>query len=192
MYFFFFSDPSSFLGVRLPPDTEIIKYTSSIVGPKVPGTTNRGRKKTISLDPNPPWLHGGKRPRLDTDFSNLPHAHQNDHIEVIKLPPSVQSNGVVNLSKASGSKDTNKDFSGEWGGLGLIASKQKQTEEVDDVPLNLSMKSEPSKETSENSLNLSSSSILDSNSLQSLSSITAALGTPNNESKSIAENYPSL
>jgi len=47
----FFSDPSSILGgVRLPPDTEIIKYTSSIVGPKVPGTTNRGRKKTISLD----------------------------------------------------------------------------------------------------------------------------------------------
>ncbi|EZA56107.1 hypothetical protein X777_03588 [Ooceraea biroi] len=45
------SDPSSILGgVRLPPDTEIIKYTSSIVGPKVPGTTNRGRKKTISLD----------------------------------------------------------------------------------------------------------------------------------------------
>lgn len=36
--------------MRLPPDTEIIKYTSSIVGPKVPGTTNRGRKKTISLD----------------------------------------------------------------------------------------------------------------------------------------------
>lgn len=34
----------------MPPDTEIIKYTSSIVGPKIPGTTNRGRKKTISLD----------------------------------------------------------------------------------------------------------------------------------------------
>lgn len=46
------SDPTSILGgVRLPPDTEIIKYTSSIVGPKIPGTTNRGRKKTISLDP---------------------------------------------------------------------------------------------------------------------------------------------
>ena len=37
--------------MRLPPDTEIIKYTSSIGGPKIPGTTNRGRKKTISLDP---------------------------------------------------------------------------------------------------------------------------------------------
>lgn len=56
IFFFLFlscSDPSSLLGVRLPPDTEIIKYTSSIVGPKNPGTTNRGRKKTISLDPNP-------------------------------------------------------------------------------------------------------------------------------------------
>ncbi|KAH8253044.1 hypothetical protein KR032_003327 [Drosophila birchii] len=42
------SDHPSLLGVRLPPDTEIIKYTSSIVGPKIPGTTSRGRKKTIS------------------------------------------------------------------------------------------------------------------------------------------------
>ncbi len=39
--------------LRLPSDTEIIKYTSSSTGPKVPGTTNRGRKKTISLDPTP-------------------------------------------------------------------------------------------------------------------------------------------
>ncbi|XP_063700071.1 bromodomain adjacent to zinc finger domain protein 2B [Culicoides brevitarsis] len=180
------SDPSSFLGVRLPPDTEIIKYTSSIVGPKVPGTTNRGRKKTISLDPNPPWLHGGKRPRLDADFSNLPQAHQNDHIEVIKLPPTVQSNGVVNLSsKATGSNKDNKEFAGgEWGGLGLIASsKQKSIEEVDDAPLNLSMKPEPPKSSiSDETLNLSSSSVLNSNSLQSLSSITAALGAQNNES----------
>ena len=39
--------------LKLPSDTEIIKYTSSSTGPKVPGTTNRGRKKTISLDPTP-------------------------------------------------------------------------------------------------------------------------------------------
>lgn len=176
--------------MRLPPDTEIIKYTSSIVGPKVPGTTNRGRKKTISLDPNPPWLHGGKRPRLDPDFTNLPHAHQNDHIEVIKLPPTVQSNGVVNLSsKTSGSKD--KEFAGgDWGGLGLLASskpKQQRNEEQDDAPLNLSMKPEPAKSAAQSlddTLNLSSSSILNSNSLQSLSSITAALGAAShNESK---------
>lgn len=55
---YFSSDPNSILGgVRLPPDTEIIKYTSSIIGPKVPGTTNRGRKKTISLDPPSVSVH---------------------------------------------------------------------------------------------------------------------------------------
>jgi hypothetical protein len=42
---------SPFESLRLPSDTEIIKFTSSSTGPKVPGTTNRGRKKTISLDP---------------------------------------------------------------------------------------------------------------------------------------------
>ncbi len=47
------SSPSMLDSLRLPSDTEIIKYTSSSTGPKVPGTTNRGRKKTISLDPSP-------------------------------------------------------------------------------------------------------------------------------------------
>ena len=45
--------PSLLESLKLPSDTEIIKYTSSSTGPKVPGTTNRGRKKTISLDPSP-------------------------------------------------------------------------------------------------------------------------------------------
>ena len=45
--------PTTADSLRLPSDTEIIKYTSSSTGPKVPGTTNRGRKKTISLDPSP-------------------------------------------------------------------------------------------------------------------------------------------
>uniref|UniRef100_A0A336LQU0 CSON001452 protein n=1 Tax=Culicoides sonorensis TaxID=179676 RepID=A0A336LQU0_CULSO len=167
-----------FLGVRLPPDTEIIKYTSSIVGPKVPGTTNRGRKKTISLDPNPPWLHGGKRPRLNPDFTNLPQAHQNDHIEVIKLPPT---NGVINLSKACSSKDNNKNQGNEWGGLGLIASKNKQENMVsnDDAPLNLSLKPEPLKHSEDVCLDQPTNS----NSLQSLSSFTAALGNLNSEPK---------
>lgn len=35
----YFSSDSPLMGVRLPPDTEIIKYTSSVVGPKVPGKT---------------------------------------------------------------------------------------------------------------------------------------------------------
>ena len=102
------SDPSSILGVRLPPDTEIIKYTSSIVGPKIPGTTNRGRKKTISLDPNPllglmgqglSGLSAAKRARLEAEYPNLQTAHQNDRVEVIKLPPTITSNGVYNFSK---------------------------------------------------------------------------------------------
>ena len=38
--------------LKLPNDTEIIKYTSSATGSKEPGNSTRGRKKTISLDPN--------------------------------------------------------------------------------------------------------------------------------------------
>lgn len=68
---FFSSDPSSILGgVRLPPDTEIIKYTSSIVGPKVPGTTNRGRKKTISLDTPSVSVHPPPVPALSAHQTN--------------------------------------------------------------------------------------------------------------------------
>lgn len=153
------------------------------MGPKVPGTTNRGRKKTISLDPNP-WVHGGKRPRLEPDFSNLPAAHQNDRIEVIKLPATVQSNGVINLSK-SANKDPMKES--EWGGLGLIGSKPQAQSAADDdeAPLNLSMKtssSQPADDTKSSSTQVLSPSStgtgsLNTNSLQSLSSITAALGT---------------
>lgn len=155
----------------------------------MPGTTNRGRKKTISLDPNP-WIHGGKRPRLDPDFSNLPNAHQNDRIEVIKLPASAQSNGVMNLSKASGSSGSSKEQSNskdlglEWGGLGLIGQKQTAMPlmDDDDAPLNLSMKPAPPKD--EQSLsNLSSPGSFNSNSLQSLSSITAAVGNSESRSK---------
>lgn len=178
------------MGVRLPPDTEIIKYTSSIVGPKVPGTTNRGRKKTISLDPNP-WLHGGKRAKFDSDFTNLPKAHQNDRVEVIKLPPTTgQSNGVMNLSKSTtSSKDSSKDSgASEWGGLGLIGTKQKKNKDNQetgggDAPLDLSVKpGGPSKSSSME--NLANVMAMNSNSLQSLSSITAALGMTNNDSKS--------
>lgn len=71
----FFSDPSSILGgVRLPPDTEIIKYTSSIVGPKVPGTTNRGRKKTISLDTPSVSVHPPPIPALSGHQTNTTSA----------------------------------------------------------------------------------------------------------------------
>lgn len=73
LLFFLSSDPSSILGgVRLPPDTEIIKYTSSIVGPKIPGTTNRGRKKTISLDSPSVSVHTPSGPGLSGHQTNTP------------------------------------------------------------------------------------------------------------------------
>lgn len=85
MAFLYYSDQNSILGgVRLPPDTEIIKYTSSIVGPKIPGTTNRGRKKTISLDPPLVSVHpahsstgmlierASKKAKLVSNFVTIP------------------------------------------------------------------------------------------------------------------------
>ncbi|XP_044588570.1 bromodomain adjacent to zinc finger domain protein 2B isoform X2 [Cotesia glomerata] len=110
-----FSDPNSILGgVRLPPDTEIIKYTSSIVGPKIPGTTNRGRKKTISLDTpsvsvHPPSVQAHGNQQTNTTSSlimeprkfNRPSANESneyrepvDRVEVIKLPVH-STNGSV-------------------------------------------------------------------------------------------------
>lgn len=246
-----YSDPSSLLGVRLPPDTEIIKYTSSIVGPKIPGTTNRGRKKTISLDPNPllagiPGLTAGtgvspaKRARLEAEYGLVQQhhhqqqqhqqqqshqsqqqshqqqshhqqmaAHQSDRVEVIKLPPTINSNGAYNLSKSgvsaaaaaaaaaaavsSHNKDTSLDSSNEWAtGLNLSgkASTSSTITEDGDAPLNLCMKSSD-KSAGGNSgsggaattgsvgMDLSGGGTAGSvtNSLQSLSSITAALGS---------------
>ncbi|XP_015607370.1 bromodomain adjacent to zinc finger domain protein 2B isoform X13 [Cephus cinctus] len=108
------SDPSSILGgVRLPPDTEIIKYTSSIVGPKIPGTTNRGRKKTISLDTPSVSVHPPSIPALTAHQTNTttslmmePRKYNRsgndaneyrdsvDRVEVIKLPAH-STNGSV-------------------------------------------------------------------------------------------------
>lgn len=197
------------MGVRLPPDTEIIKYTSSIVGPKIPGTTNRGRKKTISLDPNPllATLQGlsagmgvspAKRARLEAEYiasiQSAQNAMQNDRVEVIKLPPTITSNGAYNLSKstAAQSKEANLDSSNEWGGLNLSskASTTSSNDDGGDAPLNLCMKagssdSKPA-DFSSNSAGKSGDGSGGSeeisvgggvNSLQSLSSITAALGS---------------
>lgn len=170
----------------MPPDTEIIKYTSSIVGPKIPGTTNRGRKKTISLDPNPllagiPGLTAGtgvspaKRARLEAEYGNMvQNAHQSDRVEVIKLPPTINSNGAYNLSKSNAqAKDTSFDSSNEWAtGLNL-SGKASTTSSTDDgdAPLNLCMKSSDGKSGD------ASAGTTGSNSLQSLSHITAALGS---------------
>lgn len=99
------SDPASVLGgVRLPPDTEIIKYTSSLAGPKSGSGTTRGRKKTISLDPPHVSLHPAaerpdrtaplpsKRPKLD-EYSNA-----RSSVEVIRLPNKPDRQGANSLS----------------------------------------------------------------------------------------------
>lgn len=139
-------------GVRLPPDTEIIKYTSSIVGPKIPGTTNRGRKKTISLDPPSVSVmpthsstgilieRGNKWAKLQDpqDLSAV-----NDRVEVIKLPATNGSPGLNMSSGGSGSSES--------GG---------------DAPLNLSLKPSSSSTTSN----------CHSNSLNSLSNLSANIG----------------
>ncbi|XP_063919473.1 bromodomain adjacent to zinc finger domain protein 2B-like isoform X4 [Zophobas morio] len=144
------SDPNSILGgVRLPPDTEIIKYTSSIVGPKIPGTTNRGRKKTISLDPPSVSVHpshsttgmlierSNKRPKLtDQQDVGSPPASANDRVEVIKLPA------------------TNGSPSG-------ISVPSFNSESTGDTPLNLSLK--PSTSTNSSSSSLTSLSNMSAN-----------------------------
>ncbi|XP_039748028.1 bromodomain adjacent to zinc finger domain protein 2B-like isoform X10 [Pararge aegeria] len=90
-------DPSSVLGgVRLPPDTEIIKYTSSLAGPKsAPGTTNRGRKKTISLDPPHVSVHPPaptKRQKVDE------YGNSRSSVEVIRLPNKPDRGGANSIS----------------------------------------------------------------------------------------------
>ncbi|KAG6447302.1 hypothetical protein O3G_MSEX004836 [Manduca sexta] len=98
------SDPSSVLGgVRLPPDTEIIKYTSSLAGPKAPpGSTNRGRKKTISLDPPQVSVHPSsadrstplpsKRAKVDE------YGNSRSSVEVIRLPNKPDRSGHNSVS----------------------------------------------------------------------------------------------
>ncbi|XP_060523165.1 uncharacterized protein LOC132700053 isoform X3 [Cylas formicarius] len=134
------SDPNSILGgVRLPPDTEIIKYTSSIVGPKIPGTTNRGRKKTISLDPPsvsvlPSHSSTGllierttKKPKLSDQELTPPNTPNSDRVEVIKLPATNGSPSGISSFNAF-------DSGGE-------------------APLNLSLKPSSSANNSTSSLN---------------------------------------
>ncbi|XP_033175647.1 bromodomain adjacent to zinc finger domain protein 2B isoform X7 [Bombus impatiens] len=137
------SDPSSILGgVRLPPDTEIIKYTSSIVGPKVPGTTNRGRKKTISLDTPSVSVHPPPVPALSAHQTNTttsslmmePRKYNRtgtesndyresvDRVEVIKLPAH-STNGSALPAPSSYTTTTNASNSND-----------------SDAPLNLSLK----------------------------------------------------
>ena len=231
----------------MPPDTEIIKYTSSIVGPKIPGTTTRGRKKTISdheqslqqqktvtdSKTNAPFsmlafsgLSPAKRARLEMEYAaiaaaanagpgpnlpptltaaqiaalsglggassatkssnvtnttstqNTPHLDltgpssgrtsrdsSSDRVEVIKLPPTITSNGAYNLSNKnkdihdlSGTTDLNtgvnlslKPAASSVSNASLTNSNiagATITIEDFDTPLNLSMKPDKSSSSS--------------------------------------------
>ncbi|KAM3955970.1 LOW QUALITY PROTEIN: uncharacterized protein ACR2FA_010081 [Aphomia sociella] len=99
------SDPASVLGgVRLPPDTEIIKYTSSLAGPKsAPGSTTRGRKKTIS---RPPHVSLHPSAASGTDRTSHPNKRQKvdeygnsrSSVEVIRLPNKPDRNAHNSLA----------------------------------------------------------------------------------------------
>ncbi|XP_044739668.1 uncharacterized protein LOC123301018 isoform X4 [Chrysoperla carnea] len=137
------SDPSSILGgVRLPPDTEIIKYTSSIVGPKVPASHS---STGMLID------RGGKRLKPQTepqDFSN-PTLSTNDRVEVIKLPATTNGSpsGITIPSYGGG------------GGSGVGGGSDSNC----DAPLNLSMKPSSSSSSSSAQSSLSSLSNMSAN-----------------------------
>ncbi|XP_045486668.1 bromodomain adjacent to zinc finger domain protein 2A isoform X12 [Pieris rapae] len=146
-------DPASVLGgVRLPPDTEIIKYTSSLTGPKVPaGSTNRGRKKTISLDPPHVSLHPSsdrstplpnKRQKVDE------YGNSRSSVEVIRLPnkPDRSSNSLSatpppNLSDYAGISRELLQTIASQSGVSLAAlERQLAGANPTDSGLNLSIK----------------------------------------------------
>ncbi|CAG4958104.1 unnamed protein product [Parnassius apollo] len=155
------SDPSSVLGgVRLPPDTEIIKYTSSLAGPKVPpGTTNRGRKKTISLDPPQVSVHPSagdrstplpnKRPKVE-DYGS-----SRSSVEVIRLPGKADRAGgplagtpPPNLADYAGiSRELLQTIASQSGvSLAALERQLAGAQPASDSGLNLSTKSASSED----------------------------------------------
>ncbi|XP_045508101.1 uncharacterized protein LOC123703935 [Colias croceus] len=152
-------DPASVLGgVRLPPDTEIIKYTSSLTGPKVPaGSTNRGRKKTISLDPPHVSLHPSsdrstplpnKRQKVDE------YGNSRSSVEVIRLPNkpdrsnSLSATPPPNLSDYAGiSRELLQTIASQSGvSLAALERQLAGANPAADSGLNLSTKSNTSSE----------------------------------------------
>ncbi|XP_038217570.1 bromodomain adjacent to zinc finger domain protein 2B-like [Zerene cesonia] len=152
-------DPASVLGgVRLPPDTEIIKYTSSLTGPKVPaGSTNRGRKKTISLDPPHVSLHPSsdrstplpnKRQKVDE------YGNSRSSVEVIRLPNkpdrtnSLAATPPPNLSDYAGiSRELLQTIASQSGvSLAALERQLAGANTAADSGLNLSTKSNTSSE----------------------------------------------
>ncbi|XP_044248787.2 bromodomain adjacent to zinc finger domain protein 2B isoform X3 [Drosophila takahashii] len=263
------SEHPSLLGVRLPPDTEIIKYTSSIVGPKIPGLSPAKRARLemeyaamaaaaqqqhqqaqqqhqaqqqlhgmlgaagipgmaglVGL----PGMSGSPLDQLSVSKasssnaattstssssagSNLLNQSSSDRVEVIKLPPTITSNGAYNLSsKGKEVHDLTTDLAPTSGGVNLSLKANANANALTpsgavgsasnpitiddfDAPLNLSMKPSDKSNSSSSTTPAGGSSSSSSaalanlasdyqavatgqsgNSLQSLSSITAALG----------------
>nr|XP_024218419.1 bromodomain adjacent to zinc finger domain protein 2B isoform X4 [Halyomorpha halys] len=137
---------------RLPPDTEIIKYTSSIVGPKIPGTTNRGRKKTISLDM--PNMHGSKTSKSS---SILPKPF-------VGLDLSGKSKEIASVDDSPYRYGPDISDKAEVIRLGGQTNGQSSPQPADEGPLNLSLKPVPERNNHNNSA------------LQSLSALSQTLG----------------
>lgn len=131
--------------------------------------------KIILLDSHPNFNPNSNFLIQNRNFQQQQQSHQNnDRVEVIKLPPTITSNGAYNLSKSGTSKESSAE-SNEWAGVNF-SSKVSNASSTDegDAPLNLCMKSS-SDSSSKTANDLSASN--SGNSLQSLSSITAALGS---------------
>ncbi|CAH1403993.1 unnamed protein product [Nezara viridula] len=137
---------------RLPPDTEIIKYTSSIIGPKIPGTTNRGRKKTISLDM--PNMHGSKASKssgmLPKPFVGLDLSGKSKEIASVEDSPYRYGPDISDKAEVIR--------------LGGQTNGQSSPQPADEGPLNLSLKPVPERNNHNNSA------------LQSLSALSQTLG----------------
>ncbi|XP_073964798.1 bromodomain adjacent to zinc finger domain 2B toutatis isoform X18 [Choristoneura fumiferana] len=159
-------DPSSVLGgVRLPPDTEIIKYTSSLAGPKAPpGTTNRGRKKTISLDPPHVSVHpSSERPPHPKRQKVDEYGNSRSSVEVIRLPTKPERAGhrtgspAPNLADYAGISRELLQTIASQSGVSLAAlERQLAGSAAADGSLNLSTKSNASAEESPLDLGLKS------------------------------------
>ncbi|XP_053621153.1 bromodomain adjacent to zinc finger domain protein 2B isoform X9 [Plodia interpunctella] len=196
-------DPASVLGgVRLPPDTEIIKYTSSLAGPKAPpGTTNRGRKKTISLDPPHVSVH-------PTDAA-LPSKRQKveepsrSSVEVIRLPSRDRGHSLhsasPNLTDYAGISRELLQTIASQSGVSLAALERqlagsasatdgglnlstKANSSSEDAPLDLGSKSGQDEDAPLNlSLKPTPVSSQASDALSRLSSLSSSLSASNND-----------
>uniref|UniRef100_A0A0K8STL3 Bromodomain adjacent to zinc finger domain protein 2B n=2 Tax=Lygus hesperus TaxID=30085 RepID=A0A0K8STL3_LYGHE len=146
------SQPTS---TRLPPDTEIIKYTSSMVGPKIPGTTNRGRKKTISLD-HPHHLNSLKHRSHSNELLKTPY---------VGLDLSGKSKDAASVEDSFYRYGSDKSDRLDAVKSGQTNGRSSPPVAAEDGPLNLSLKPDVSANHNNNN-----------SALQSLSALSQTLG----------------